>query len=89
MRIQEYQAHMYHVRLPRRFGEAYTMHMIVMGLIFPEFSSSELQFRFDVLGGTPRRFRLKAPICLSQEIIYSELETCILMLFLETNTTTR
>ena len=69
------------------YGRTYTMQaldMIVMGLIFPELLPSELQFRFDVLGGNPRRFRWEVPTCLSREmeqLVYPELNTCILMFF--------
>ena len=68
-------------------GKKYTMtalDMIVMGLIFPDFSLSELQFRFDVLGGNPSRFRWDTPTCLSEQmeqLTYSELHICILMFF--------
>lgn len=77
----------------KKVGEAghsakkYTMpalDIIVMGLIFPDLSLSELQFRFDVLGGNPRRFLSGTPPCLSQQIeqlTYPELHVCILMFF--------
>jgi hypothetical protein len=54
----------------------------VMRLMFP--TLSDLQFRFDVLGGNPRRFRDVEPASVSQEIeqlVYQELQNCILMFF--------
>lgn len=54
----------------------------VMRLMFP--TLSDLQFRFDVLGGNPRRFRDVEPASVSQEIeqlVYQELQNCIFMFF--------
>jgi hypothetical protein len=68
-------------------GMSYAMQALdlkVISLMFPALSSADRQFRFDVLGGNPRRFRCKEPASVSQEIellVYQELQNCILMFF--------
>lgn len=56
----------------------------LMRLMFPALPPDDLQFRFDVLGGNPRRFRDKEPVSLSQEIkmlVFPELQKCISIFF--------
>ncbi|KAJ1403323.1 hypothetical protein B484DRAFT_424314 [Ochromonadaceae sp. CCMP2298] len=56
----------------------------VMRLMFSALSSDDLQFRFDVLGGNPRRFRDVEPASVLEEIeqlVYPELQSCISMFF--------
>ena len=60
------------------------LNLQVMSLMFPALSSADRQFRFDVLGGNPRRFRCKEPASVSEEIkrlLYPELQSCITMFF--------
>lgn len=54
----------------------------VMRLMFP--TLPDIQFRFDVLGGNPRRFRGVEPASVSQEIkklVFPELQNCISLFF--------
>ena len=68
-------------------GKYYAMQALnlqVMSLMFPALPSADLQFRFDVLGGNPRRFRDVEPASVSEEIkrlLYPELQSCITMFF--------
>ncbi|KAJ1392557.1 hypothetical protein B484DRAFT_408451 [Ochromonadaceae sp. CCMP2298] len=55
-----------------------------MRLMFPALPTADLQFRFDVLGGNPRRFRDEEPASVSEEmehLVYLELQSCITMFF--------
>ena len=68
-------------------GQNYAMRALdvtVMRLMFPAFSPTDFQFRFDVLGGNPRRFCCKEPASVSQRIeqlVYPELESCMSIFF--------
>lgn len=70
-----------------KFGKYLAMQALdlkAMILMFPTLLPDDLQFRFDVLGGNPRRFRDEEPASVSQEIeqlVYQELQNCISMFF--------
>eukprot|EP00981_Chlorochromonas_danica_P009859 scaffold2851_cov145-Ochromonas_danica.AAC.1 len=58
-----------------------------MRLMFPDLPTDDLQFRYDVLGGNPRRFLDVEPALVSLEIeqlVYPELQKCISMFFGDT-----
>ena len=68
-------------------GSYYVMKALdftVMKLIFPLIPPADLQFRFDVVGGNPRRFQEREPVSMSvnmQNNISRVLESCISMFF--------
>ena len=74
-------------RRVRGAGKCYAMpapDLNVMRLMFPDLPPDELQFRYDVLGGNPRRFLDQPPSSVSHEMkrfVYPELQKCILMFF--------
>jgi hypothetical protein len=60
------------------------LNLEVMNLMFPTLTPADRQFRFDVLGGNPRKFRCDEPTSVSEEIehlVYPELQSCITMFF--------
>eukprot|EP01031_Cornospumella_fuschlensis_P026761 gene26761-32338_t len=65
-----------------KFLAMQALDLTAMRLIFPTLSN--LEFRFDVLGGNPRRFQDFEPATVSQEIknlVFPELQKCITMFF--------
>jgi hypothetical protein len=70
----------------KKFGEKISMlapGLREMTLMFPYLPTADLQFRYDVLGGNPRRFE-DMPASVLEEIehlVYPALQSCITMFF--------
>jgi hypothetical protein len=68
-------------------GKEYSMQapdLKAMRLMYSDIPTDDLQFRFDVLGGNPRRFRGEGSFTVSAEtkqLVYPELQICITMFF--------